>query len=334
VRHGHFVVQIGLGFLGIMERHAIEGTEARRIYDFKKSEGKATGEIKDARKQGRLVTVNLPVKIFGSAKWSNLSVEHQRIIQALIREVTRPAARKRATQKERNDAAEVVTGNRVPGRSSRKLVACSLLRASGPHVAFNGNGQRRGLGYRIVGSRRTGWLYKCGYDVSGDRRSVAREVRRFLDDLQAVAGVLGLTVVGYHRGSSRWVDFERLRTVARQRKGVTLLEQHELRIFGPPDYQDRLRRHLEQHGRLLIPKLDDEAEAQEEPPVSQDSTSIRQRMHKLGVTHRKLAEHLGCTQQFATPVLNGKRPWPAGMHDRAVAYLDECGSREDPGSEG
>jgi hypothetical protein len=46
-----------------------------------------------------------------------------------------------------------------------------------------------------------------------------------------------------------------------------------------------------------------------------------------------LAEHLGCTQQFVTQVLNGKRPWPAGMHDRAVAYLDECGSREDPGSE-
>jgi hypothetical protein len=332
IGHGHFVVQIGLGFLGVLERHAVQDAEDHRVYDFEKSWGNAGKEIKEAQREGRLVTVNLPVKIFGSAKWSELSVERQRIIQALIREVTRPVAKKGAAHSDRNDGAEVIVGNRVPGRSSRQMVTCPLLPSSGTYVAFNGNGQRRGLGYRIVGGRRTGWLHKCGYNVSGERRSVAREVRRFLDDLRAVAPILGLTSVGYHRGTKSWADFERLRTIARQRKCLTQLEQHELRIFGPPDYQDRLRRHLEEHGRLLIPKLDDVVETREKPPVSQDSTTIRQRMHQLGMTHERLAKHLGCSQQFVTQVLNGKRPWPARTYDRAAAYLGECESGNGRGS--
>jgi len=49
---------------------------------------------------------------------------------------------------------------------------------------------------------------------------------------------------------------------------------------------------------------------------------IGQRMSRGGVTQEELSGHLGCTQQFLSKVLNGKRSWPEGMLERAKAYLE------------
>jgi hypothetical protein len=108
--------------------------------------------------------------------------------------------------------------------------------------------------------------------------------------------------------------------IAKQRSCLRELEQYDLRIFGPPDYHDRLRRYLEEQGRMQIPKLT-EAQGVTEGSGGDSTTGFRVRMHRLGVTQAKLAEQLGCTQQFITKVLGGDRPWPEGMRQRAEEYL-------------
>ncbi len=60
-------------------------------------------------------------------------------------------------------------------------------------------------GYRIVRARRTGWLAKCGYDASAEGGKLRSEVLNFLDDLEVVAGIMDLAVVGFHK-ETRWLD--------------------------------------------------------------------------------------------------------------------------------
>ena len=329
VRHGHFVVQVGLGFLGVLENYAVEPVNGRRTFDFtKEPSAEAKEQLDEARGKGQLVTVSLLAKIFGAANWSKLSSEHQAIIQGLVREITRPARRRRR-EAAREDGADVIRGNRLPGRSSKQMVECSVLNASESYVAFNGNGRRRGQGYRIVGYKGTGWLSKCGYEVSSNDKALRETVRRFLADLGVIASILGLTVVGFRRKGHNWIDTEMLQMIAKQRNCIAELERYQLRIYGPPDYHDRLRRYLEQEGRMRIPKLTHQATDPTEESEADATTTIRVRMNHLGMTQRKLAEHLGCTQQFVTQVLGKDRPWPDEMLDRAKRYVAESTVRRE-----
>ena len=74
---------------------------------------------------------------------------------------------------------------------------------------------------------------------------------------------------------------------------------------------------------MRIHKLSGQPADQLEGSEADPTTAIRARMNRLDVTHQKLADHLGCTQQFVTQVLGGDRPWPEGMYERAEAKCRE-----------
>ena len=193
-RHDHFYVQAGYGFLGALEKYVAKDESDYRTYDFEKvTDDEAKEELKEARKAGQIVSVSVPTALFGRAKWAELPEERARIIDALMGEVTRPLPPKKSG---RADHAFVLQGNRVPGLKPRSEVVCPFLRAKGRHVAFCGNGDRRGMGYQIVGQNGRGWLYKSGYRVPHDPRELAREVRSFLKHLAGVCDLIGLTAVG------------------------------------------------------------------------------------------------------------------------------------------
>jgi hypothetical protein len=323
IRHGHFMVQIGQGFMGVLEQYAIEG-EAGRTYDFDQKLDDRSGKIVEAaRKQGQLVTVNLLVKVFGPARWSRLSSKQQNIIQGLVREITRRRGKK--VEGGRDDNGDVLVGNRLPATSPNHRAVCNLLDRSGNYMAFNGNGRRRGMGYRVIGVKGTGWLAKCGYQVPSAARERLVTVRGFLHDVEGVARILGLTVMGFHRPSQRWVSLETLQVIASQRSSITRVEQHDLRIYGPTDYHQRLRRYLEDNGQMRIPKPGDEPGTDGEEPAPHRNDELLVKMKRLGVTHRQLGEQLGHSQQFVSQVLGGRRPWPEGLLDRAEAYLEGLG---------
>ena len=205
-RHGHFLVQIGLGFLGVLEAHGSHSGEEGREYDFSvKPAGEAAQKkLKDAQHAGRIVTVSMLTKLFGQAAWSELTVGQQAIVHGLVKEVTR----QRKGRHRRDDGADVFQGNRVPGARADKFGACPLLDSTARYVSFNGNGKRRGMGYRIVGAQRTGWLAKCGYNVSAEAGQLRHKAMTFLADLEIVAGIMGLTVVGFHK-EGRWLTLRR-----------------------------------------------------------------------------------------------------------------------------
>lgn len=314
-RHGHFLVQIGLGFLGVLEAHARHSNGEGREYDFSvKPAGEAAQKkLKDARHAGRIVTVSMLTKLFGQAAWSELTVGQQAIVHGLVKEVTR----QRKGRHRRDDGADVVQGNRVPGAKANKFVACRLLDSAVRYVAFNGNGKRRGMGYRIVGEQRRGWLAKCGYDASAGGGKLRSEVLDFLADLEVVAGIMGLAVVGYHK-EGRWLDLTQIIATARGNAGIEKIEEVTLRVYGPEDYHVRLRRYFEEKGSLRLPAPGEIEDGQAD---DRGDSRIDVLMERAGVTQTELGEYLGCTQQFLSKVLTGKRRWPQGMLERAEAYL-------------
>jgi len=46
------------------------------------------------------------------------------------------------------------------------------------------------------------------------------------------------------------------------------------------------------------------------------------RMNRSGVTQEELSRRSGCTQQFLSEILNGRRRWPEGMLGRAKTHLN------------
>jgi hypothetical protein len=327
--HDHFLIQIGYGFLGLLENFATRDHEGVRQFDFgqKRPRGGEGDAVAAARKQGRIVPVHLPTKVFGASDWSELTRGQRGIIQGLVREVTR--VRKRG-ETQRRDRADVLAGNRVPDVRGQREVGCPLLRADGRYVAFNGNGLRRGLGYLIVGHKKHGWLARCGHIGTADadgrragRKGMGHMVRQFLAELAEVAQLLGLTVVGLTRTTGAWLTLAQVREIADQSGGWQGLSQVHLRVYGPEDYLDRCRRVLAERGGFsTIPGADGlPLSTDTEVLLADPGVDLRVRLQRAGLSQDDLARHLGVSKSFVSKLLAGKKAWPEGMRERAEAFV-------------
>jgi hypothetical protein len=314
-RHGHFLVQVGLGFLGALERFVTtDNGEGLRTYDFMAQPAVDAGrELRAEVSVGRTDTVSLLTKLFGPSSWSGLGVTQRRIIDGLIAEVTRT---RRGRHSDRQDHAEVLVGDLVPGARPRSRVACPLLQRGGRFVAFGGNGRRPGMGYRIVGVNGKGWLFKLGHHDPTDAQGRARAVRSFLSDLGEVAALIGLVVAGFDPKDGDWFDLKQMVAMARTGEGRRRLEALHVRVYGPADYLGRLRRYFEDRGRFAsIPG------AAPGGPSRPGLLDLASRMARAGMTQGELASRLGVSHPFVSKVLGGVRPWPTGMRERAEAFV-------------
>jgi hypothetical protein len=329
VAHDHFRIQIGYGFLGLLEHFAIrDDREGDRQFDFeqRKLPGDAGKVIGDARGQGNIVPVHLPTKVFGPSKWSGFSSGQLSIIQGLVREVTRVQHGKFSS---RRDKAEVLVGNKVPDVRGRP-VTCPLLLANERYVCFCGNGVRRGQGYLIVGNDGHGWLAKCGFVTANlnlrewsGKDGAGGAVRQLLADLTALVGIVGLKVVGIRRRNQQWLTLRRLTEIADLPDALDSLSDVHLRIYGPEDYLDRLRGLLTEGGQFsIIPGSDSEAASPAEASLLDNpNLDLKLRLRRAGLTQQALAAHLGVKPPFVSDVLNGKKPWPPGQLERAEEFV-------------
>lgn len=329
MRHSHFAVQAGYGFLGAMEKFATEETPEYRVYNFKEVPNSDAGEeLREARNAGQLVSLSTPTALFGPAKWSGLSAAHHRIIQSLFAEVTRPLPPGRSG---RPDHAGVIRKGIVPGLTPRSRVVCPLLDPKDRYITFGGNGDRLGMGYLIVGNNGRGWLDKCGYNVPQQAGELPRIVRSFLADLGVVCESLALMPVGLGPTAGDWLELDSLIALAGSHKGVEQLLAVHLRVYGPEDYLDRCRGHFERQGSFTsIPGRPDE---EPEPAGVSLATDIRVRICLSGIKQVELAKILGVSQPRVSQMLNGSRPWPDSVRQRVEAVVVQRLAFADDGGE-
>ncbi len=317
VRHHHLLVQIGYGFLGVLEKFAASGADAEpRTYDFNKSGDDEDGnELKEVQQTGQIITVSSPTAILGPAKWSGLTETGVRIFQALIGEVTRPERGKAR----RPDKGEVFTGNMVPGLDRKSSIRCPLLRPEDRYVAFGGNGGRRGMGYTIAGGDgQGGWLAKCGYVTAGNKMDLLRSIRSFLRELGDIAKIMGLIVTALEPGTARWLSLADLIHNARHRQGLPTLLRVHLRVYGREDYLARCRDHFARQGKFA------EISGAGVPSTVENSniaSPLAVRIQQAGIRQVELARLLRISQPRVSQLVNSARPWPRPYQRRVEELI-------------
>jgi hypothetical protein len=256
----------------------------------------------------------------GNANWSPLKGAPSRIMQALVREVTRVP---RGHRSARPDKADVLIGNQVSGEKPNTPVKCPLLAPNGRYVTFGGNGNRAGMGYTIVGKQGKGWLNKCGFPVSDDFPALRKATKDFFANLNKVVQILGLTIVGLQptAGGVQWLTIGDLCQMVKSRACWRALTTLHLRVYGPEDYLDRIRVCMEQAGDFtIIPG----GNADNEPiAATGQGSDLAGLLARLKITQVEIAKRLGITQPSVSDFVNGVRPWPERVRQGVEEIITE-----------
>ena len=289
-RHKHFTVNIGRGFLGVLEQFGSAGDRPGvRKYEFKLSGRKGSGPtLKSVGKSGKLATIYLPAKIGEPAVCANFTPKQHRLLQAIVRETTRKTKGKRREVAQ----AEVFAGNQIPGIQRKNNIVCGLLAPDGQYVGFNGNRKLKGLGYGLTTPG--GWLVRAGY--------ARDDLEGFFGDLAALAGPLGLIAVGIHVPTRECLSLEQLRVLLGSPAGRATLAQTHLRLYTSADYVQRWNAYFRW---VAIPALQ---EARTTPQLD-----LVAEMTRKGITKAALARGIEADPSFVTKIFAGKKPWPAEL---------------------
>ena len=297
--HSHILVQIGLGFLGVLERFATGNeTDGAREYSFTSDEAK-----KKLRNTKQVVKANALARQFGGAKWADLHGDQRAILDNLCREITRGQGR----------AAAKVIGQLV-SNADGKNVECPLLDANLEYVVFGGNGKRKGRGYRIVGAKGTGWLYKCGIEIPDAELPRRAVVRDFLRRLQDLSSKFGFVVAAIHPRSGQWFNPESLISLAKTAGGFQTVLKVHLRVYAPADYEDRIRAYIAvQGGFSQIPGPGGREVA--------SADSMANLIRVSGMPQVKLAELLGISASHLSNLVCGRRQWNVDLVQQCRTIL-------------
>lgn len=297
--HHHYLVNIGQGFLGVLEQFAKPDEEPGvRTYQFAVGGRRDDGvTLRTVGKTGRLVSVFLPAKLGEPAACAALNARQHRLLQAIVRELTR------RTKKNSRDQAEpeVITDGRVRGITGKRWRSCPCLSATACYVSFGGNGKRKGRGYLLTTPG--GWLAKAGHPLG--------DVRTFLSDLQVLADLLGLVVVGLHRRNHQWYSLERMVALAAAPVGCEELQQLHVRIHAGADFA---RQWSERFGV-------EESAAAVGKAADFPTVALIDSMTRKKIRRRALAFALDLDPSFLTKLLNGKKSWPEGLLERAQGWV-------------
>lgn len=295
--HKHFTVNIGRGFLGVLERFGSAGDRPGvRKYEFKLSGRKGSGPtLKSVGKSGKLATVYLPAKLGAPAACASFTSQQHRLLQAIVRETSRKTKGKREVSQ-----AEVFAGNQIPGIQRRKNIVCGLLAPDGSYVGFNGNRKLKGLGYGLMTPG--GWLPRAGY--------ARDDIGNFFADLAALAGPLGLIAVGIHVPTRECLGLEQLQSLVGTPAGRATLAQTHLRLYTSADYVERWNGYFRW---VAIPTV---LEASTSP-----SPALVAEMTRKGITKAALAKGIEADPSFLTKILGGKKSWPAQLLSKAQTWV-------------
>jgi hypothetical protein len=281
-------VNVGRGFLGVLERLALpdDGSGVRR-YDF-------DAELRQAGKTGHLVRMFMPAKLGEPDKCNEFSAGQHRLLQAVVRELTRPARRKGRRRGKSTAGPDLVEQAMVPAVGGKRMLACPLLDAAIRYAAFNGNGVRRGEGYRLADG---GWAARAGYEPT--------DLRRLVGDLAALSGRLGLVVAGLDPLNGNWYSIGDLEGLCRVHSGSQVLRRMHVRTYVAEGWEERW----------------EAAFAGTAVPDAKPVVGLAEQLARLDLPRRQVAADLGIDPSFFTKFLKGDKPLPPGKADAVRAYL-------------
>ena len=285
-RHHHFLVNVGRGFLGELEKFAVSDEETgERTYDFPVGNARShSRSLRRVGKTGRLMSAYLPAKLGDPQICSSFTADQHQLLQSIVRETTR---KRRAARNSISDA-DVFAGNCVAGVGRGNDIECPFLAPDGNYVGFNGNKKLRGQGYRIATAG--GWMAKAGIAV--------HEIPLFLTGLANLAEQLGLIVLGLMPRSGTWYDLAQLQAMTDSVSGRRLLRQLHLRIYTAADYIERWNSFFQ----WSAPNAEPDRQAADR------LLALTGALRRCGITKRALALGLAMDPSLVCKIIKRKRP--------------------------
>ena len=303
-RHHHFLVQIGQGFLGVLEQFAPQDAAGPRQYEFK-ARGKpdAGPSLREFAKRGDIRTVYLPARLGDPAACAQLPRLGDGLLQTLVRETTRPPRK----QNRRRTPVGTPNGDQVRSFNGRSLVRCPLLKQDACYTGFNGNGRRRGLGYKL-----TTWMERAGFEREGPIP--------FLDALSGLAAMLDLTVVGLGGGRQEWYSLTEMQALARTVDGRQTLNRIHVRIYTEDDHW---RRWAKTFGWP-------EVTSRSASPSAQAPRPLASLVRELHIKPAEMAAALGVDPSFLSKVLRGVKSAPKRLMASITKHLEKAARSKVP----
>ncbi|MEI8373846.1 MAG: bifunctional DNA primase/polymerase [Planctomycetota bacterium] len=299
-RHHHYLVNIGRGFLGILERFAQGDDEAgERLYDFPIGTARSSGTtLRRVGKIGRLTSLYLPAKLGDPQSCGSLDVDQHRVLQMLVGETTRKKRRGRQSL----SGPHVFVGNRVPGLRSDTEIECPLLPQTGNYIGFNGNKKRWGQGY-LTGT----WAARAGF---------ARDAGAMFDTIANMPAQIGLIIAGLEPGSGSWYALSQLQAMSASASGRRTLSRLHLRAFTSADYIPQWNSFFQWPGPMI-------------EPVQQGNRAfgLLAALQRHGVTKLALATGIGKDASLVSKILTGKRRCSDAFIAQAEAWIASLDSR-------
>lgn len=206
-RHNHFRINIGGGFLGVLEQFAEERNEGVRRYRFPNtSRNQRVETLSTIGRAGGMAQLYLPAKLGDHQAVKSFTAAQRRLLQALVHETTRDGSVRGESR------AAITVGRIVVGAHPRKHLDCPLLNADTSYVGFNGNKLRKGMGYLM--RRAGGWQHKAGYGLE--------DTRKFLADF-GVLDRLNVIPVGFAPDTRTFMSLDRMIALSASDHGLRVV---------------------------------------------------------------------------------------------------------------
>lgn len=288
-KHSHVSIRLGLGFLGCLEDLALDdpSNSGSRIYrlprrgDDPNQWREAMKALRAVGKTGLLQQVALATKLGRRSEVKRLSPAARRMLDVLLRETTRARRQKGDTQAlpEKIVAASV--------RMQSENQNCPLLDPTETYVGFNGNGVRKGLGYRL-----STWL---------TRGELASELE-FVSAIRQL-GDWGIITAGFDLRRREWLTIDQIVIkVDFNLRGARALH---LRFYTKDDYLERWKKSLSWS--------DPAARSDVEVPLGAAALSL---IRNAQVSRRSVANAIGMDPSTLSKMLNGKRKLPPMLYQQ------------------
>jgi len=306
-RHQHYVTKAEANHFSLEEFVVGKLKGGHRKFGFYEKHPRGSDFAKkkqQLRKSGDFLNIYWPVLVFGDSPKIGLTGPQQRLLLAIVRELTRDK------KSRRKDKALVLGSDTTSSESSRHLWS-PLLLPKQQYVDFGGNGraQHKGLGYRMLNR---GWMYRAGYTREMFNEDPVGCQLQFLTDLRVLSERFGLTVIAHHKKRAEWKDLDGMILWSKSGHGRELLQECRIRIYAPADYLLLWREWFSQQlGFRWIPDgsnrdafLTDNGPAEDSDQI-ESASDVQAFLDEYGWTQQELATELGCSRRRIIRHLTG-----------------------------
>lgn len=265
----------------------------------------------------RIKTVAL-TRLLGPTAYATFPVEHRRIADILLHEITRPGDGRRP---DHPGGAKLLIRNTASETDPQEPADGHLLRQDGRQVALwaTGGNPLRGCGTRFLADRGGGWLSHCWAVMRGSSSGAWLIEESLLLTIERVADLLRLRLSCYDYASQQELAVYEASRMARFAGCIRHFNYMYFRVAPCHEYLWALSSSLDTQDELVAGRPTNEPPADFMAP-----DEVFDRLSRLAIQDCQLASVLRVSKSYVSHLRHGRFPWSPRLLAKAAAFVTEA----------